>query len=123
MVKINTNLFSDVARDVAVNLEAESEAIKKYQELRAKIQSICSSDYLFQVYDKSLDKYVDSLTAKADRKLLKLISDTIEKYIAEEMKHLKGLQLLYETMTGISAETKYLSSFLIYNIPLIIFFI
>ena len=106
MAKINKNLFSDVARDIAENFEAESEAIKKYQELRAKIQSVCSSDYLFKVYDRAVDKEVDSPTAKADRKLFKLISDTIEEYIAEEMKHLKGLQLLYETMTGISAETK-----------------
>lgn len=106
MAKINKDLFGGLARAIAENLEAESEAIKKYQELLTQIQSTTNSDYLFKVYDRVADKEVDSPTAAADKKLFKLTCETIKEYIAEEMKHLKGLQLLYETMTGIQAETK-----------------
>lgn len=107
MAKINKNLFGDLAAQIAKNMEDESEAIKEYQGLLARLESIASSEYLFKVYDRVTDKEVDSPTAAADRRLVKLTITSVKEYIGEEMKHLKGLSLLYEAMTGIKSDTKH----------------
>lgn len=104
MAKINKDMFSHIAVGIQDGIEDEGEALKKYQELLNQINSCMSSDYLFKVYDRVADKEVDSPTAAADKKMCKLLAEKIKEYMAEEMKHLKGLTLLYETITGIKAE-------------------
>ena len=69
------------------------------------ITDIVNAEYLFKKWNPETNMDQPSPTAKADEKMFKLIADTIKKYMAEEMKHLKGLQVLYEAITGIKAET------------------
>lgn len=107
MAKINKNLFGDIAAVIAANMEDESEAIKGYQELLTRLENIASSEYLFKIYDNVAGKEVDSPTAVADKRLMKLTITSIKEYIGEEIKHLKGLSLLYEAMTGIKSDTKH----------------
>lgn len=104
MSKINKNLFGDVALELQRNIEAEGEALEKYQTMLNHITDICSSGYLFKKWNPETNMDEPSPTAKADEKMFKLIAETIKKYMAEEMKHLKGLQVLYEAITGIKAE-------------------
>ena len=105
MSKINKNLFGDVALELQMNIEAEGEALQKYQGMLNHITEVCNSGYLFRRWNPEKNIEEPTPTAKADEKMFKLIADTIKKYMAEEMKHLKGLQVLYRAITGIKAET------------------
>ena len=104
MTKINKDLFAHIAVGLQDGIEDEGEALKKYQELLNQINSCLNSDYLFKVYDRVTDKEVDSPTAAADKKMCKLLAEKIKEYMSEEMKHLKGLMALYESITGIKTE-------------------
>lgn len=106
MAKINKDLFGEIAVQLQIAIEDEGEALKKYQAFLNIVQNNLKYDYIFKVFNPDTQKDEDSSTAKADKKMMKLICETIKEYMAEEMKHLKGLMTLYEAITGIKAETK-----------------
>lgn len=107
MAKINKTLFGEVAVSLQSLIEDEAEAIKGYQEKLNQINNLSNAHYLFMVYDDEKKIDVQSPTAVQDKKMCKLIADTYKHYIAEEIKHLKGLQSLYEVITGIKSDVKY----------------
>lgn len=105
MAKIDKEIFSHIAEMLADNIEAEGEAIKKYQEMLNIANEQRGWNALFQYYDETKQSMVDKPNAAADRKMYDLIIKTIKDYISEEMRHLKGLHSLYEVVTGIKTET------------------
>lgn len=104
MAKINKDLFGEAAVYLQDAIEDEGEALKKYQEFLNVITRQSQYDYIFKKYDREKDQEVDSPTCKADKKMFELMIKEIKIYMAEEMKHLKGLMTLYEYITGIKPE-------------------
>ena len=104
MAKLNKELFGEMCVYLQSAIEDEGEALKEYQEFLNVITRQCNSDYIFKVYDRATDTEKDSPTASADKKMFKVVIEAIKSYMADEMRHLKGLTTLYETITGIKGD-------------------
>ena len=105
MAKIDKNTFAQIAQELAKNMEDESEAIKSYQELLTHIDAMKDWKDLYQRWNEEKNTWEDKPTATADKKMFEAIAKNIKEYVAEELKHLKGLQIMYEAITGLKAES------------------
>lgn len=105
MAKIDKNSFAQIAQELAKNMEDESEAIKSYQELLTHINAMKDWKDLYQRWNEEKNAWEDKPTAAADKKMFEVIAKNIKEYVAEELKHLKGLQIMYEAITGLKAES------------------
>ena len=106
MAKLNREMFGHLAESVQKNIKDEAEAIESYQQMMNEINSICSSEWMFKrtIYENGQDHVEPTPTATADKKMLKVTCDQLKEIIADEMNHIKRLNVLYETMTGIKAK-------------------
>lgn len=105
MAKIDKNTFAQIAQELAKNMEDESEAIKSYQELLTHIDAMKDWKDLYKRWNEEKNAWEDKPTAAADKKMFEAIAKNIKEYVAEELKHLKGLQIMYEAITGLKAES------------------
>lgn len=107
MAKLDKNKLGMIASWLQENLEDEAEAISGYQEMLNKLNELISSGYLFEKWNQEKQAYEPTPTANADKKFIKFCIEKTKEYIAEELKHQKGLQALYEVCTGISADKEH----------------
>lgn len=107
MAKLDKDKMGLVAEMLQENLEDEAEAVKEYQKTLNRLTELCASDYLFQTWNQEKQVYEPTPTAEADKKFIKLCITKIKEYIAEEIKHQKGLQTLYEYATGIKEDKEH----------------
>lgn len=106
MAKLNREMFGHLAESVQKNLKDEAEAIENYQQMMNEVNNICSSEWMFKrtIYENGQDRVEPTPTATADKKMLKVICEQLKEIIGDEMNHIKRLNILYETMTGIKAK-------------------
>lgn len=104
--KLNMAMFGEIAVLLQDNLEDEAEASKKYQEVLNKIQGIQRTSYLFTQWCDEKKCDVERETAKADKKMLKLIEDKIKAILVDELNHQRDLQTLYTYITGLKGKSE-----------------
>lgn len=104
MAKLDKNKLGMIASWLQENLEDEAEAISGYQKMLNNLNEFLSAGYLFTTWNPETQKDEPTPTAAADKKFIKLCIEKTKEYIAEELKHQKGLQVLYEVCTGITAD-------------------